>query len=622
MNAPRRWLGPRRPDALQHREHALLAGIDQRVERFRELSDAELLETSQSVKALVCSEGVDAPRAITEAFALASESLCRTHGIRLYPVQLLAALVLARGGIAEMQTGEGKTYSCFPAALLHALTGRGVHVATTSAYLAERDAQLVAPAYQQLGLSVGVSEEQGSTAAKQSAYAQDVTYATGHEFGFDYLRDQLELRKRRQAPLGEPLIDLLSEPSRGNGQLLQRGLYYAIVDEADSVMLDDALSPLVLSGSVGMDAPDADIHRAARIIVTQLWPEHYETRRSGATQLTPSGIDWIHQPSLMPPTSRLLRTWTEYLDLALRANSLRRDVDYIVDSSDAVQIVDTGTGRIFSDRTWRDGLHQAVEAKEGVRITSERESLAQITRQRFARLYQRLAGMTGTAVGCEREFRQVYGLQVQPIPLRTPSLRELWPMRAFASQRMKWRAIEESVAELHAQQRPVLIGTSSIADSEQLAALFTTHGLPFQLLNGRQDADEAAIVALAGQLGAITIATSLAGRGTDIHLGDGVASRGGLHVVVAECGASQRVDRQLVGRCARQGDPGSSQTFISAEDALITQHGRWLARFITSRSNDRGELQFDLTAQIRKIQRAADRVAAGARATLLRNDRQ
>ena len=388
------------------------------------------------------------------------------------------------------------------------------------------------------------------------------------------------------------------------------------------MLLDDAGSPLVISAPTHEEAADADAHRLAHSTLPLLaHNQHFRLDAStGCLQLTDAGMERIHAPDVDIPVSVLVRTWAEYVELALRAELLlRRDVHYVVDDG-AVQIVDGSTGRIFSDRTWQDGLHQAVEAKEGVPITAERHALAQITRQRYYRLYERLCGMTGTASGCEREFRQVYGLRVEPIPLRVPSRREILPTRFFTDSSAKWEAIAQSVGEIHALGRPVLIGTRSIHDSEHLAELFCRRGLEFAMLNGRQDAAEAAVVARAGQPGAITIATNLAGRGTDIRLGPGVALRGGLHVILAECHDSARVDRQLVGRCARQGDPGSAQTFVSAEDSLIQRFGPWLAESMRRHGDSCGEVAVDLTRPLRRLQRVAERQDYAGRCALLRRD--
>ena len=446
------------------------------------------------------------------------------------------------------------------------------------------------PAYKLLGISVGLLPEQsGSPADKRDAYRCDITYGTGYEFGFDYLRDQLTLQQASRRTLGTATLESLLGQSSTSASQVQRELYYSIVDEADNVLLDDAASPLILSGAAQGEAEDAEVHRAAREMVGELQAgEHYRASpAAGRFELTDAGVEWIHRGEDRIPIEQLQRTWSEYVEQALRAVALRRDVHYVVTDDGEVQIVDTSTGRIFTDRTWREGLHQAVEAKEGVQITPEKHALAQITRQRFSRMYDRLAGMTGTAAGCEREFRQVYDLGVVPIPLRTPSRRELWPTRFFVEQSQKWNAIADSVQEIHRQQRPVLVGTTSIADSEHLAQLLRGRGVEFQLLNGRQDADEAAVVSEAGHRGAVTIATSLAGRGTDIKLGSGVMELGGLHVIVSECSDSARVDRQLVGRCARQGDPGSAQMFVSAEDPLIQQHGSWLVPSIERHADRR-----------------------------------
>lgn len=604
-------------------KQAIVAAVREEEARLHDLPSEQLRERSDQTRARVMRETPDAPQVQIEAFSLIGEALRRSCGISLYDVQVMASLALAKGAIAEMQTGEGKTFACAPAAYLHALTSRGVHVATTNRYLAERDHETLLPAFRLLGISSGLLPEQsGSPAEKSAAYRCDITFGTGYEFGFDYLRDQLSSRNASRRPLGTRTIESLFEASAQSGFSVQRGLYYSIVDEADHVLIDDAVSPLILSGCSEGEAADAAVHHAAREMIGQLQSEeHYRVSSgSGRRVLTDSGIDFIHQTSENIPIEHLQRTWTEYVEQALQAQTLRRDVHYVVTEEGSVQIVDGGTGRIFTDRTWREGLHQAVEAKEKLTVTSERIALAQITRQRFSRMYERLAGTTGTATACQREFRQVYGLAVEPIPLRTPSSRELWRTRFFVNGSRKWDAIANSVHDLHQQQRPVLIGTSSIADSEQLAQRLLALGLQFQLLNGRQDAQEAEIVATAGCRGIITIATSLAGRGTDIKLGTGVTELGGLHVIVCECSHSVRVDRQLIGRCGRQGDPGSAQIFVSAEDPLIQQHGSWLLRSIQRYAGPDGESTVNFSSQLNRIQRSCERMGYAARSSMLRQD--
>lgn len=604
-------------------DYAVLRAIREEGRRIRGFPQERLRDHTNQVRALIAQESADAPKARIESFALISEALRQACGVELYDVQLLASLALAKGSIAEMQTGQGKTFACVPAAFLHALTGRGVHVATTNHYLAERDCEIVTPAYRLIGITIGfLPERNASPAEKQSAYRCDITYGTGYEFGFDYLRDQLELQKVSHLPLGHQTLEALSGNGSGTAATVQRELYFSIVDEADHVLIDDAASPLVLSGSSEGEAPDAEVHVAAREIIAHLrMGEHYHPASSGGScKLTELGVEFIHQESAEVPIALLQRTWTEYVQQALQAVTIERDRHYVVSQEGEVQIVDGGTGRIFTDRTWSDGLHQAVEAKENLKITPENGSLAQITRQRFSRMYERLAGMTGTAAGCEREFRQVYDLSVTPIPLRTPSLRQSWPTRFFVSESSKWKAIAENVRQMHAEDRPILIGTTSIAHSERLADLLSASGLSFQLLNGRQDADEAAVIAKAGHCGAVTIATSLAGRGTDIKLGPHVRAIGGLHVIVSEWSGSSRVDRQLIGRCARQGDPGSSQVFVSAEDSLITHHGSWLVPAMIRASDPNGEVSVDFTSQLKRIQRSCERKGYSTRSMMLRRD--
>lgn len=580
------------------------------------------MEASAALRNRVAKEGPDTLAVQIDAFALMYAAINMKLDIELYDVQVLAARILANGRVAEMQTGEGKTLACAPAAYLHGLTGRGVHVATPNTYLAARDFELLAPAFRLLGMSVGLLSHKDCMVAKRAAYQCDVTYATGYELGFDYLRDQLALRHASSCDLGQRLWTRLQGDDTRGVAILQRPLYYVIIDEIDNVLLDDAGSPLVLSGAADAEASDGAAHQLASRLSGRLEAgRHYLFDSSvGSVQLTDAGIERIHSEDVDIPISVLLRTWEEYVEKALLALLyFRRDVHYVVVAG-TVQIVDASTGRIFSDRNWQDGLHQAIEAKEGVRITAEKQALAQITRQRYYRLYERLCGMTGTATGCEREFRQVYGLKTETVPLRVPSQRTIMPTRFFASAAAKWQAVTQSVAQMHVTGRPVLLGTRSIDDSERLAEVLRQRGLPFELLNGKQDAAEADILARAGQPGAITIATNLAGRGTDIQLAPEAAASGGLHVIVAECHDSTRVDRQLIGRGARQGDPGSAQTFVSAEDSLIQRFGPWLASTMQRYATPSGEVSLNLSRRTRRLQSIAERQDYAARCALLRRD--
>ncbi|PHR96067.1 MAG: preprotein translocase subunit SecA [Blastopirellula sp.] len=598
----------------------LVAAIIASTNELSDLSDTQLLESSEQLRLAVCQKPKDDHPNIIQAFSLINESFRRVLGINLYQEQLTAALTLLNGTIAEMQTGEGKTFACAPTAYYHALSGQGVHVATTNAYLANRDHELLQPVYQLLGVTSAVLPEQASVNEKRDAYQCDITYGTAAEFGFDYLRDQLVLQQTNQRSLGSDLLEALSGASVK--KTMQRGLHYVIIDEADHVLLDDAVSPLILSSYIGTEATDAEVYQAAKAVLNDLEEGHHYNLNgaTSAISLTLAGETLIHKDEYRLPLSLLNRTWSEYVSLSIRASILRRNVHYIVDQEEKVQIVDSGSGRIYSDRTWQDGLHQSVEAKENVTISPEKTTMVQITKQRFFRMYAHAAGMTGTATGCERELRQVYDLDINTISLRTPSKREIWPQRVFLSLKHKRAAIVKSVCQLNQQNRPVLLGTLSVEESEFFAELLSDNEIEFQLLNGIQDESEAAIIAKAGQASMVTIATNLAGRGTDISLEPGVVLVGGLHVIVSECAESGRVDRQLIGRCARQGDPGSAQTFVSAEDSLIQQHGAWLVPILTRQANVDGEIDIELNVQIKRVQNSAQRFVYRSRCELFRQD--
>ncbi|MCR9199921.1 MAG: helicase-related protein [Planctomycetaceae bacterium] len=601
----------------------MVAPVRSLARSLQPLSADELIREAAHLRTEFCAAPQSGqPEQLVAGIALVFEALRRAHKVELYDVQLTAVLQLAQGHIAQMQTGEGKTFVAIATAGFLAIPGSGVHVMTPNSYLAERDCNLAIPVMQQLGMTVGLTPEQGETSVKQAAYDCDVTYGTGHEFGFDYLRDQLTLRREQSATLGSRLLRDLQQTGPDQRATMQRGLVHAVVDEADSVLIDDAASPLVLSVSQGDRAIDHEAHLVACEVAGLLQPEeHYRIDVvTGKPQLLPDGQQRCYADDIAIPTAVLQRPWTDYVEQALRAeHTFRRNVHYVVEDEE-VRIVDETTGRIFEDRSWQDGLHQAIEAREGLPITAEKESLAQITRQRFFRLYQNLCGMTGTAVGCEAELRVVYRSEVAEIPLRRPSQRIVRPTRFFATRADKHLAIVESVRELHDQGRPVLIGTQSISESCALARLFTERGLVFQLLNGLQNEEEADIVHRAGELRAITIATNLAGRGTDIPVARVVLERGGLHVVVAECQLSSRMDRQLVGRGARQGNAGSAETFVSAEDTLIQRYGGWLGAAICREAGATGEADVDFSRQLRRLQGAAEKLQFHARAELLRRD--
>ena len=592
---------------------------------LRAMSSARLATHAASLRELAMTSGLRPDVSLLPAsFALANEALRRVYGFELYDVQLLAARALIDGAIAEMQTGEGKTFAALPAAVWGGLQGRGVHVSVPNSYLAGRDHAQLQPVLELAGLSAGLLPERAPVSAKRTAYACDVTYGSGYEFGFDYLRDQLTLRKSMGAELGSVILRQLAgrdQESPATVETCQRGLFFAIVDEADNVLIDDAMSPLILAEAQSGEATDRDAVFVARNVALTLRDEHIRETGTQQLELTEAGREYVHRSDVDCPVDQLLRPWTCYVETALRAERFfARDVHYVIDDDGTVQIVDATTGRILADRSWQSGLHQAIEAKEGLTITPEKSALAQITRQRFYRLYRRLGGMTGTTANCRREFRKVYGATTRIISLRTPSRRTVFPLRCFSSQATKWPAIVKSIRDMHRSGRPVLAGTRTIAECEQLANLLREEHVEFTVLDGRQDAEEANIVAEAGRAGRITIATNLAGRGTDIKLPDEVKELGGLHVVVTECHESYRIDRQMIGRCGRQGDPGSAQMFIAMDDWLIRTWGNWLAESCIPMADERGEIHMKLDRQVRRIQAEAEQEQYAVRAAMLRKD--
>lgn len=601
----------------------LISHIRELSHQLQDCDSAQLADEARAIRSEVAlGTRITAPEILVAGISLSLEALRRSIGIALYDVQLLAVIHLARGHIVQMQTGEGKTFAAIATAGHLALAGKGVHVMTPNSYLAERDCQTARTVLQPLNMTVGQTVEQAEPADKQAAYGCDVTYGTGHEFGFDYLRDQLTLRQQAETKLGSRLLQDLRVDRQQRRSTLQRGLHFAVVDEADSVLIDDAGSPLVLSMHSPGAPADLRAHLVAREVADALQPgvdfEHFGG--SGLTALTTSGKERCYADDIAIPTDVLLRPWTAYIEQALRARyQFRRNVHYVV-LNDEVKIVDATTGRIFEDRSWQDGLHQAIEAREGLPVTSEKAALARITRQRFFRLYQNLCGMTGTAQGCESEFKHVYRVAVQDIPLRLPSQRTLLPLRCFATLEYKHAAIVQDIQQRHARQQPALVGTQSITDSEAIADRLQASGLPFQLLNGLQTAEEAQIIAAAGQPSAITISTNLAGRGTDIEVPPTALQTGGLHVIVAECQLSGRMDRQLIGRCARQGQPGSAQMFVSADDALLVQFGEWLCKAIRREAGSNGEAMTDISQPLKRLQIMAEKQQFLMRSDLLRQD--
>lgn len=532
------------------------------------LSDAALREAGLALRPLLLRHGLR-DDFLARCFALTREAGRRLFGKRLYRVQIMGARALVEGWLAEMATGEGKTLTAAPAAIAAALAGLPVHVVTVNDYLAERDATQLRPLYELFGLSVGLCLHGQSPRERREAYAADITYGANKEIAFDYLRDRIALGGRRSRA-ARAVADLVG--GRVGGEpLLLRGLGFAIVDEADSVLIDEARTPLIISADGG-EAGDNAAYTAALEIASRLAAdEHFKVSASRrVVRLTEQGR--ARAEALARLRSGLLavrRAREELVEQALAALHLfKRDHHYVVAEGE-VRIVDEQTGRIAEGRSWERGLHQLIETKEGLAATARRRTLARITYQRFFRRYLRLSGMTGTATEVAAELRAVYGLAVVRIPTNRPCLRRDLGARLVADQEAKWQAVAERARSLLAEGRPVLVGTRSIAASERLSAVLAAAGVPHRVLNARFDREEADIVARAGERGALTVATNMAGRGTDIALGPGVAATGGLHVIVTEYHESRRIDRQLVGRAARQGDPGSFEAIVAADDELF-----------------------------------------------------
>jgi preprotein translocase subunit SecA len=515
--------------------------------------------------------------AVDRAFALVREMAGRRLGKRHYKVQLMGALALFEGRLVEMATGEGKTLTAAPAAIVAALAGDPVHVVTVNDYLAARDAADLEPLYTAFGLTVGVIDSEMDEAARRTAYGCDITYVSNKNLTFDYLRDRVALRGRR-ARARRRVAELAGGAAAG--RLILRGLAFAIVDEADSVFIDEARTPLILSVSTD-DPAEARIHAEALDFARTLAAPRDYTLDAMNRQVTLTEAGKARATAALAGRGGLWRVRRAREDLVVQALSAlhlyEAGRDYVVIDG-TVQIVDEYTGRVMPDRSWQGGLHQLIETKEGVAVTGRKETLARITYQRFFRRYARLSGMTGTGMELAGEFRETYGLTVVRIPPNRPCRRRhLWTT-VLRTEDQKWAALARRVADLHEDGVPVLIGTRSVEASERASAALAARGLPHAVLNARQDKGEAAIIAAAGQKGAITVATNMAGRGTDIALGPGVAELGGLHVILTEFHESARIDRQLYGRAGRQGEPGATEALVSLEDELFTRYAPRIAR--------------------------------------------
>jgi preprotein translocase subunit SecA len=573
---------------LQH-----IVELTNRYERnFQSALDEDLVQRAQGMQARLRRKGFS-PELVGECFALVREAASRTTGQRHYDSQIMGGWALLEGRLVEMATGEGKTFAATLPACTVALAGYPVHVITVNDYLASRDAEIMSPIYQFLGLSVGTVVQGMPKPARREAYSRSVTYCTNKELAFDYLRDGVVL-ERRNSRLHLSLESLRGDVSRDD-QLVLRGLCYAIVDEADSVFIDEARTPLILSSSTSSSREMDDYGRALEFAQTLVPEQDYRVdlfeRRVVLADAGKEKLDDYAAELELDGMWTSLRAREELIIQALSALMLyQRDHHYVVSDS-KVQIVDESTGRVMPDRSWERGLHQLIEAKEGVKLTERRETLARMTYQRLFRRYIRLSGMTGTASEVAREIKSVYRLGVARIPLHKPSQRSYGRGRVCATLEHKWNTVADTVERLAvAEGRPVLIGTRSVKASEEISEILTQRGIDHALLNAKQDESEADIISLAGHHARVTVATNMAGRGTDIQLGPGVAEKGGLHVILTEYHESRRIDRQLFGRCARQGDPGSCEAIVSLEDDIFTVYAATATRLVRQVLERRGNM--------------------------------
>jgi preprotein translocase subunit SecA len=521
-------------------------------QKYESYSDEELKNMTVIFKERLA-KGEKLEEIIPDAFAVVREASKRILGMRHYDVQLIGGLVLCEGNISEMATGEGKTLVASLPSYVRALEGKGVHVITVNDYLAKRDRDIIGQIHEFLGLSVGLNLPLMQPEEKKAAYLADITYGIGTEFGFDYLRDNMVLNKSDK---------------------VQRPYHFAIIDEVDSVLIDEAKTPLIIAGKM---QSSADLHYIAARLAKRFQKDvdyHFDDETK-ATSLTDEGIEKVEKAFGVDNLYDLEhQTLYHYVIQAVRAHVMfKRDVDYIVKDGQ-IMLVDMFTGRIMEGRTLSDGLHQAIEAKEGLEITDENKTQASITIQNYFRMYPILSGMTGTAKTEEKEFNQVYGMSVVQIPTNRPKIREDLPDRVYLTIDSKYKAMVKEVKARHEKGQPVLIGTTSILQSEKVAEYLDQENLPYEILNAKSVEQEVRLISLAGQKGQITIATNMAGRGTDILLGEGVAELGGLHVLGTEKHESRRIDNQLRGRSGRQGDPGSSQFFISLEDEMFRRFAK------------------------------------------------
>ena len=569
-------------------------------EKYAAMSDDELKAETPRLKEKLAG-GATLDDILPEAFATAREACRRVIGEYPYHVQLVGAAVMQGGDIAEMKTGEGKTLTSVMAVYLNALTGKGVHVVTVNEYLSQRDSEWMGQIHRWLGLTVGLNLRQLSPVQKRAAYNCDITYTTNSELGFDYLRDNMVTRAEDR---------------------VQRGLNFALVDEVDSILIDESRTPLIISG--GMKQTANLYLQADRFVKRLKQDEDYEIDvKSRIVQMTETGVAKAEKAFRVSNLYDLENTQLLHrISQALKANYIMtRDIEYVVDhENDEIDIVDPNTGRLMKGREWSDGLHQAVCAKEGISIRQETTVLATITYQNFFRLYNKLAGMTGTAKTEEEEFHEIYNMLVYEIPTNRPVARIDHPDAVYGTKKAKFDALVREVKERHEKGQPVLVGTIAVETSELISDLLKKEHIRHEVLNAKNHAREAEIIAKAGQKGAVTIATNMAGRGTDIKLGEGVRELGGLCVLGSERHESRRIDNQLRGRSGRQGDPGESRFYVSVQDDLMVRFGSERLESLFQSLGDEAIESKTITKSISSAQRRVEGVNFDARKSLLQYD--
>ncbi len=622
--------GGGRPDrARLSRWRGIAKQVFKLSEPLSTLTDAELRKRGIEIR-WRAKTGISLHKLLPEAYALVLEASRRTIGLEHYPVQIMCGVALFEGGVAEMQTGEGKTLTAVLPVFLRALPGRGCHVITVNDYLARRDAETMSPVYEALGLTVGCIETPMETEERRSAYSKDITYGTAKEMGFDFLRDRLRTGVTGQ---GQQRRNLFGDDANGAAQAgmggeapVQRGYHFVLVDEADSILIDEARTPLIIGLTQPNDAATVSLFRWCHRAIVHLEANvdfAYEPKRRSA-YLTDAGcrrVLLLAKPALIDSidTERIYK----HVEQALTARyGFVLDRDYVIVDNE-IMIVDESTGRIMDGRKWQDGLHQSIESKELVPITAASGEAARITIQSFFRHYTHIAGMTGTAIQAAGEIRKTYHLPVTAIPTHRPCIRTGLQPRIFVNLAAKRHAIVDEIEGMVQANRAILVGTPSVDASEALGKLLKERGIKFQILNARFHEQEAEIISKAGQSGKVTVATNMAGRGTDIMLTDELRDAGGLHVIATEMHSSARIDRQLVGRSARQGDPGSYRFFLSLEDELVRcLEADDLERTrAQARPNKAGELPGRWLAYFKKTQRFLEKTHFKQRKDLLKQEK-